>query len=383
MTAWISVALALGLLVSGVSAEGLGSRLPSERSTFIDEKTGITVTRLTSSPAKDNKIYQTHPNWTADGSYLIFYSDRTGRDEVFAIEEATGEIVQITDGDSGALVVARHDNAMFLVRDGRVFTVDLDALLTDNDKGKMRDASAYRQRIADLPEGSSLSGTFTEDANGKTLYFGLVDPDKAYSIQKLDVATGQFSTVIDLSFQVGHCQAHPTRTGVISYCHETGGDAPQRMWVVNSDGSGNRSFYAETFDEWVTHEVWWTEDRMLFTIWPDATDMKRRPYGIGSVSLTDFHHKIHDQFPYWHVAGTQDGKYAVGDTFDGALFLIDIASGQRRLLTEGHRPKGAQSHHHQSMSPDGRRVLFVSSRFGNWDLMAVGLPDWDDPKGVE
>ncbi len=173
---------------------------------------------------------------------------------------------------------------------------------------------------------------------------------------------------------MGHCQAHPSETGVISYCHETGGDAPQRMWIVRSDGSGNRPFYAETYDEWVTHEVWWTPDRMLFTIWPKDDAMKAKPHGIASVSLADFSHRIHDQFPYWHVCGTPDGKYAIGDTFDGELFLIDTRTGKRELMTQGHRPANATSHPHQSISPDGKRVLFVSSKFGNWDLMTVDLP---------
>jgi oligogalacturonide lyase len=361
-------------MVSSIGAAGLGERSHSERSTFVDEATGAIVTRLTSSPAKDDKIYQTHPNWTADGSHLIFFSDRTGRDEVFATEEATGEIIQITDGDSGAIVVARHDNVLFVVRDDSVFAVNLNALLTDSKKGTIKSAAAYRQKIATLPAGCRLSGTFTEDANGEILYFGLVDSSTAYSIQKLDLATGKFSTVVNLDFKVGHCQAHPSKSGIISYCHETGGDAPQRMWITNSDGSNNRPFYRETYEEWVTHEVWWTADRMLFAIWPKNEQMKLKPYGIGSLSMTDFDHHVHDQFPYWHVCGTPDGKYAVGDTFNGQLYLVEICSGKRRLFTQGHRPAGATSHQHQSISPEGKRVLFVSSKFGNWDLMTVDIP---------
>jgi oligogalacturonide lyase len=362
------------LLVSDMAAGGLGDRSRSERSTFLDDATGATVTRLTSSQAKDDKIYQTHPNWIADGSHLVFHSDRSGRDEVFAVEESSGEIIQLTDGDAGAIVVSRHDNALYLARAAALFVVNLDSLLADSKRRALKDTSAYRRRIASLPDNCRLSGTFTEDANGSALYFGLVDSSMAYSIQKLDLATGEFTTVVRPDFQVGHCQAHPTMSGVISYCHETGGDAPQRMWITNGDGSGNRPFYAETYDEWVTHEVWWTADRMLFTIWPKNAQMRLRPYGIASISLTDFRHQLHDRFPYWHVCGTPDGQFAIGDTFEGKLFVIEISSGKRRLLTDNHRPRGATNHPHPSISPDGKRVLFVSSRFGSWDLMTVELP---------
>jgi oligogalacturonide lyase len=361
-------------VISVVLADGLGRRSLSERSTFKDDVTGTTITRLTSSPAKDDKIYQTHPNWTADGSHLIFHSDRTGRDEIFAMEEATGQIIQITDGDAGAIVVARASNTLYLVHNDIVYALDLNALLNDSKADAIKDASFYRKAIAKLPDGCRLSGTFTEDANGTTLYFGLENPRVGYSIQKLDLTTGTFSKVVNLNFRVGHCQAHPGKPGIISYCQETGGDATQRMWITHSDGSVNRPFYSETYDEWVTHEVWWTADRMLFTIWPKNELMRQKPFGIASISLTDFRHQLHDQFPYWHVCGTQDGKYAVGDTFEGQLFLIEISTGMRTLLTQGHRPKGADSHQHQSISPDGKRVLFVSSKFGSWDLMTVDLP---------
>ncbi len=355
-------------------AAGVGNRSPAERSTYVDADTGVTVTRLTSSPAQDDKIYQTHPNWTADGAYLIFHSDRTGASEIFALEEATGEIVQITDRDSGAIVVARHRNALYLLRGDTVWNVDLQALLSDSKKGAIKRSEQYRRKLGELPAGCQVSGTFTEDADGRELYFGLVDAAGRYSIRKLDLATGTFSQVIDVDFRVGHCQAHPTRTGLISYCQESGGDTAQRMWITHSDGTGNRPFYVETYGEWVTHEVWWTDERMLFTIWPKNEQMRSKPYGIASVSLTDFSHKIHSQFPYWHVCGTTDGRFAVGDTFEGELFLIDAQTGERQLLTKGHRPEGAKSHQHQSLSPDGKRVLFVSSRFGNWDLMTVDLP---------
>lgn len=369
-----AITFSVSTFIAGTCAEGLGYRNQSERTTFIDEVTKATVTRLTSSPSKDDKIYQTHPNWIADGSHLVFHSDRTGRDELFAMEETTGEIVQLTDRDSGPFVVARRENAIYLVRGGKIFLLQLSALLADSRSRTIKDASQYRSKIAELPKDCRLSGTFTEDANGTKLYFGLVHSNGAYSIQQLDLKTANFTKVIDVDFKVGHCQAHPTKTGVISYCQETGGDANQRMWITNSDGANNRPFYSESYDEWVTHETWWTPHQMLFVIWPKNEQMKLKPYGLASVSLNDFSHKILDQYPYWHVCGTPDGKYAVGDTFDGKLFLVDMSSGKRVLLTQGHRPDGAKSHQHQSISPEGKRVLFVSSKFGNWDLMTVDIP---------
>ena len=45
---------------------GVGRHFPSEWIKYVDAVTGAEITMLTTSPAKDDKIYQTHPSWTAD-----------------------------------------------------------------------------------------------------------------------------------------------------------------------------------------------------------------------------------------------------------------------------------------------------------------------------
>ena len=155
------------------------------------------------------------------------------------------------------------------------------------------------------------------------------------------------------------------------YCWETGGDSKQRMWIVNADGTGNGPFYKETYDEWVTHEVWWGQNKALFTIWPKNEEMLKKPHGIAYVSFDDRSLHILSQKKYWHVGAGPDGEWAVGDTFDGELYLIDGRTGKARLLTQGHRPRGATVHPHPSFSPDGSSVLFCSEKNGNWDLFLV------------
>jgi len=55
------------------------------------------LTFLTSKPTGDAKIYQTHPQWTSDGQWLVFRSNRV-KGEAMAVNEKTGDIVQITEG---------------------------------------------------------------------------------------------------------------------------------------------------------------------------------------------------------------------------------------------------------------------------------------------
>ena len=106
------------------SASDVGRRFPSEKRTIVDAQTGVTFTALTTSPANDAKIYQTHPQWTSDGKYIIFRSNRArgGSTQAFAVNEVTGEIIQLTDGPgtgTGSLNVARKSNQLYFFRGGR------------------------------------------------------------------------------------------------------------------------------------------------------------------------------------------------------------------------------------------------------------------------
>ena len=349
---------------------GPGRQYPPEKMTYVDSVTGAEITMLTTSEAKDNKIYQTHPSWTADQEHIVFMSDRTGSNQYFAISTTTGNITQLTDDIQPGNACLRHtENRMFYVSGQTIWDLDIDAVLRS---GADRRPNNVRHIVADLPENTKLSGTITLDSNGTDIYMG-VQRGNEWALLKLNIQTGLFTPIVDLGFRVGHCQAHPSISGLIMYCWETGGDSEQRMWIVHADGSGNRPFYKETYDEWVTHEVWWGADKTLFTIWPKNEDMLKKPHGIAYVSLQDQSLRILDQKKYWHVGGDAAGKWAVGDTFEGRLFLVDAETGQAKLLTQGHRPKGATVHPHPSFSPDGSSVLFCSERNGNWDLCLVHL----------
>lgn len=349
---------------------GVGRQFPPEKMTYVDAATGAEITMLTTSPAKDDKVYQTHPSWTADQAHIVFMSDRAGSNQYFAISTETGRITQLTNdrGPSNAYL-SHTKNQMFYSSGREIWDIDIDAVLQLGDDAS---ESSFRRKVADLPENTQLSGTLTVDSNGKDIYLG-IQRDNSWSLLALDTEQATFRKIIDLDFRVGHCQAHPTISGLIMYCWETGGDSEQRIWVVRADGSGNGPFYKETYDEWVTHEVWWGADKALFTIWPKNDEMLRKPHGIAYVALQDRSLHILNQKKYWHVGGDCNGKWAVGDTFEGQLYLVDAETGQAKLLTQGHRPKGATVHPHPSFSPDGSSVLFCSERNGNWDICLVRL----------
>src|SRR4028118_2209692 len=102
--------LTLTLWASASSSPALaqvGRRFPSEKKIVPDPVTGVPLSFLTSTQGGDRKIYQTHPQWTADGKWLIFESRRANW-QALAVNEETGDIVQVTEkGYAKMLCVAQ------------------------------------------------------------------------------------------------------------------------------------------------------------------------------------------------------------------------------------------------------------------------------------
>ena len=320
----------------------MGRRFPSERKVINDPKTGVELVFLTTkSGTGDSKIYQTHNQWTSDGRWVIFRSDRVPG-EAMAVNEETGDIVQVTEGGfTGMLCVARKSMNLYHMRarknqpateTGRqakplgmeVVEVNLERLFADSEAGKLKKKSAYERVCGVIPAEMCSEGDMALDGSEEFVYFRL---DKEFArkypidqqiapnfgprhmgagpggIGKMDLRTGKAEPVVAVHFKVGHIQGNPWHPGECIFCWETGGKAPQRTWMVNADGTGLRPIYRETEHDWVTHEAVISQDELVIAIIghrPIKSDAKKTIDGLESFALSDD----------WGPAGTKE--YATG-----------------------------------------------------------------------
>ena len=252
------------LLCPLLMAAQMGMRLPSERKVIADPKTGVELVFLTSkSGTGDSKIYQTHNQWTADGKWVVFRSDRV-KGEALAVNEETGDIVQVTEGGfTGMLCVARKSMHLYHMREARdkigtrtgmeVVEVNLERLFADSEAGKLKGKKAYERVCGVIPAEMCSEGDMALDGSETFVYFRL---DKEFArkypiaeqiapdfgprhmgagpggIGKMDLATGKAEPVVAVHFKVGHIQGNPWHPGEVIFCWETGGKAPQRTWTV-------------------------------------------------------------------------------------------------------------------------------------------------------
>jgi oligogalacturonide lyase len=430
---FLSIMLVLVLLLISVTSlqAQIGTRFPSEKKIVKDPVTGTELTFLTSKPAGDSKIYQTHNQWTADGKWVIFRSNRV-KGEAMAVNEKTGTIVQVSEGGfTGMLNVARKSMKLYFMRNlpvdkatpdrrggpVQVIEVDLATLFTDSESGKLKPATAYHRVCGITPAEMGAGGDMALDADEEIVYFRIGKEESAKHIPQgtkiepnfgprnmgagpsglgmMNIKTGETKFVVAVPFQVGHIQANPFVTGEIVFCWETGGKAPQRTWTVMSDGSGLRPLYPESEYEWVTHESIITKDEVAIAImghrkagtgktsdfktvvdkqkdpanpgqeqeWgPSGT--REKPSGLGIVNLRTREMTIAGQTSsgsgLWHVNGSSDGRWAVGDDFKRNIYLIDRHTHEMILLSAGHKETAAD-HPHPTFSADGTRIEIQSA----------------------
>ena len=413
----------------------IGKRFPSEKKIVKDPATGTMLTFLTSTQSGDSKIYQTHNQWTSDGQWLIFRSNRV-KNEAMAVNEQTGDIVQVTEGGyTGMLNVARKSMKLFFMRNEKADTipttpgdtarrrvqrpvqiieVDLEKLFADSKKGTLKNAKFYQRICGTTPKEIGAGGDMALDGDEEWAYFrvGLQEaakhlpPDTKLEknfgprnmgagpsgIAAMNVNSGQVKYVVSVPFQIGHIQTNPWVPGEIIFCWETGGKSPQRTWTVMSDGSGLRPLYPESEYEWVTHEAVISKDEVAIAImghrkisgvnknveagtpvsganpgqeaaW-GLSGTREKPTGLGIVNLRTREMAIVAQTKsgsgLWHVSGSPDGRWAVGDDFARNIYLIDRHTSEMILLSAGHKTT-AGDHPHPTVSPDGTKIEIQSA----------------------
>jgi oligogalacturonide lyase len=389
----------------GFSADSeLGRRSPPERRLIVDRVTGRSLVTLTDAPSHEMKIYQTHPQWASDGTHIIFRSSERNpakTPQAYAVNEITGDIVQLTDGpdvDTYSLNVSRHGMRLFFLRgkpaDGpqRLVVLDMAAILADSAAGTVKERSAYERQIATLPAEHKGAGGFDIDADESAAYFGVrfqdgppreagkPIPQVPSGIAAVDLKTGDYRIVLRTPYLMGHVQVNPWVPGEIIYCNETGGDAPQRIWTVRSDGTDNRPIFKEADTDWVTHEVVVDRDTLIFNLMGHTPELRKRPTGIMAINLRTDEVTPLGQITrgqgFWHSHGTPDGRWATGDNFDGEIFLVNRRTGTIRLVSTGHVMK--PDHTHPNFSPDGTRILVQSGMLSggkSLDLMLIPVPE--------
>jgi Tol biopolymer transport system component len=345
-----SLCLILGF-ASALRASDAGKDWGIERVEYTDPISQVRVAELSSHATPADNLYFHFSNFTADNRYLIFVSERTGSAQIYRADIESGRIIQLTDDPAvnarGACPDPSNPRRLYYLRGPAVYAMDL------WDFGN--------HKVGEIPKpylGGFQQPTVSPD--GRWLTMAKQRDQTNWEIGLMDTATGAYRTVITQGFRITHVQ-HSPKDNVIFYVWETGGYAPQRTWLVNDDGTGNRPFYARIdpktwftqLKEWVTHEAWVKNTGDMTMVNDKLGIMLVQPDGTA---------RIVREGNYWHAAASPDGRWLVADDMQGRLWLIETASGTTRLLATGIRDSVKTVHAHPSFDRQGNWVQFHSGR---------------------
>lgn len=325
--------------------------------------------------------------------------------KLYFMRLAKNDTIPVTPGDTARRLVQRPV---------QIIEVNLEKLFADSKAGVLKKESEYQRVCGTTPKELGAGGDMALDGDEDWAYFRVGAQEAAKhlpagtkieksfgprnmgagpaGIAAMNVHTGEIKYVVSVPFQIGHIQTNPWVPGEIIFCWETGGKSPQRTWTVMSDGTGLRPLYPESEYEWVTHEAVIAKDEVAIAImghrkilntnniaepgtdagganpgqdaaWgPSGT--REKPTGLCIVNLRTREMEIAGQTKsgsgLWHVTGSPDGRWAVGDDFARNIYLIDRHSKEMILLSAGHKTTAAD-HPHPTMSPDGTKIQIQSA----------------------
>jgi oligogalacturonide lyase len=385
--------LAVAILFAASAAFAqMGRTWPSEKKIVPDPVTGLPLIFLTSTDGgySQSKIYQTHRQWTADGKWLIFRGVRETGPQAMAVNEETGQIVQVTEsGFVGMLCAGNRTMKLYVMSSGgggargpspataadasrgggrgpggprQILEIDLAKLFADVAAHSVKPAANYRRVCGTIPATLPADGNMGLDANDDFMYFRVGGPETAQlsagqTLQKtfgprnmgagpsglrgMNLKTGEIKFICNVGFQIGHVQTNPWNPGEIVFAWETGGKAPQRTWTVMADGSGLRPLYPEAPYEWITHEAVIGKDEVVFAICENG-----RLITEGGPE------------PNYGVAGTWEHPTGVG--------VINLRTRQMRIVGQVPLWSGGRSDWHVAGSADGRWASSDDFKYEVW-----------------
>lgn len=384
---------------------------------YRDERSG---SRITAKVYNDHKLYQTHKNWSFDGNWMIFTSYRNGssikpnstyeyNNNIFAMNMPDSNdgvedyiIVQLTHheglrdlqaGSGGAslpdIVISGTRNVLYwpiehLNGSGgtAVSIIELDfgkliadaLLVNQGSKSSMGWPGDYNRVVCSFVNGNPvISGGMSLDFNENYIYIGLGigSTTGLNRLMRVNVANGSESIIHDsYNYPICHIQANPWISNQVLFCYlnsATLGQA-QRMHLINGDGTNYRPLF-QTYEN-VTHETWIGPYEIGFNVAPGSQNMSGLykvysfgygPYALTSSSTPEMEYISHVKSPISNIfildEGYEDGRHNWGTE---SLIKYDQLTGQKTHLFSGNGTFFA----HQSISPDGRWLLFESRDVG-------------------
>jgi oligogalacturonide lyase len=374
---------------------------PSEKRTYTDRVTGVTVHQLTEHMAHSYHLYFTNPGWWDDDRRLLFGSDRGNSSNLYSLELTSGAITRLTNNPlgeagsyQGACVNPERDEAYFW-RGRQLVAVELRSgeqrtLFTCPDEWRVSGTNC-------TADGRFVYGTMSLPVDVGPIdlgagYIGFREIFEAHPLYRvIRVPTeGQHHQPEVLHEEhnwIGHVNTSPTQPHLLTFCHEGPWHlVDQRMWVLDMSSGRVWKLRPQQPEEALGHEYWMADGVTI------GYHGKRDGEAFYGFIRYDNTHCIELPFPHdsnhFHSNTPEliaaDGPargltpYVLLYRFDGAKF-----EGPRVLCVHRGSRHIQHLHIHPRFTPDGRQVLFTADPRGYGQLFLAEVPPFEELPALE
>jgi len=332
-----------------------------EVSWYNDRVTGVRIAQLTMWPCVNLKFYFHDEFWTPDSRTLLFYSipgPRGSRADIYRVNTRGHDLVQLTDNLAWSGVAMGADGQHFYYNsDKALWRADLETGTAD--------------KVVDLPQEATAWGGASITWDGRVYAVQGTYPEGKSGIARVYLERGQVDLVHLREGSISHCQVEPSAGEFIAYQMSVP-DYPYTYWYLPVDGGEVQPFRLE---RGTGHWMWVGESkRVISTFYHPRGALAT--IGMGDAEPTTV---IETPEYLWHAATSRDGVWAVSDTNwpDRGIQLIHLPSARYETLCMSDSTGGASNldHPHPSFSPDGRWVVFQSTRTGVPQVYLLEVPE--------
>ena len=407
---WLQRATVLACCFPAISIAQEASQTQTPTSeppkSWIDPGTGHRVVRLTSEPGSASLYF--HQNaFTGDQREMVY----TTPQGISVLDLKTLATRPVVEGGR-AIVTGRHSQNVYYMKEGAVFSTDVDTGAT-----RLIAKLAQRGSIDTVnADETLLAGTYVEgsgqdyrgDRSQQT--HSLDQPlNKGQMMEQrlaahlpmalfvIDAKTGEPRTILKSTDWLNHLQFSPTDPTLLMFCHEGPWHKVERIWTIRTDGSQltkvhNRTMAMEIFG----HESWSADGK---TIWydlqtPRGEDFWLAGYEVARGSRTWYHLQRNEWSVHFNsspdgtlfagdggdegqVAHAPDGRWIYlfrpelienRDVQDAALIRPGVLRAERLVDMSRHQYRLEPN---VSFTPDQQWIVFRSNMFGASYVFAV------------
>lgn len=294
---------------------------------YVDKDTGHRVLRLT--PEQNSaSAYFNYSVYSPDGREMVY----TTPDGFSVLDLATLKRREIVHGDVRIIGTGHKTARVFYVRPDQnaVFVTDLAGNKEKRLAALPKDAAVFTLNADE----SLVAGTYPEGnaADPADSYFGphahptlskgkLMEMRLAARIPTaiftLNLSTGEVKVLQHTTDWIGHMQFSPTDPTLLLYCHEGPWDKVDRIWLIHTDGTGNRLLHTRSMPmEIAGHEFWSWDGRYVLY---DLQRPRSKSFFLAQVDVkTNERTWYAMQRDEWsiHFNISRDGKLFAGDGGD-------------------------------------------------------------------